>query len=152
ASFLLLLVAANAGAHPALDASHEEAAWRNAHPTLRVGVFAGDHMPLEAWIGGQPEGLGIDYVRLLASRAGLQVAFHPFTDWTALASRSARQPPPFGLLLALPDTGGNDGSLRRLRPYLTAAPVLVTRRNDTRTRDRRDLDRARILIERRFHD
>jgi len=152
ASFLLLLVAANAGAHPALDASHEEAAWRNAHPTLRVGVFAGDHMPLEAWIGGQPEGLGIDYVRLLASRAGLQVAFHPFTDWNAVASRSARQPPPFDLLLALPDTRGNDGSLRLLRPYLTAAPVLVTRRNDTRTRDRRDLDRARILIERRFHD
>nr|WP_295382833.1 transporter substrate-binding domain-containing protein [Pseudoxanthomonas sp.] len=149
---LLLIVAASAAAHPALDLSPEEAAWRSAHPTLRVGVFAGDHMPLEAWMGGQPEGLGIDYARLLASRAGLQIAFHPFTDWDAVASPSARQPPPFDLLLALPETRGSDGQLRLLRPYLSAAPVLVTRRNDARTRDLRDLDRARILIERRFHE
>ena len=149
---LSLIVAANAAAHPSLALDQEEAAWRRAHPVLRVGVFAGDHMPLEAWMGGQPEGLGIDYVRLLASRAGLQIAFHPFTDWEAVASRSARQPPPFDLLLALPNTRGNEGHVRLLHPYLSAAPVLVTRRNDTRTRDQRDLDRARILIERRFHD
>lgn len=149
---LLLIVAANAAAHPALHLDPEETAWRNAHPTLRVGVFAGDHMPLEAWMGGQPEGLGIDYVRLLASRSGLQIAFHPFTDWDAVASRSARQPPPFDLVLALPDTRGGDGHFRLLRPYLSAAPVMVTRRDDARMRDQRDLDRARILIERRFHD
>lgn len=149
---LLLIVTARAAAHPALDLDQEEIAWRAAHPTLRVGVFAGDHMPLEAWMGGQPEGLGIDYARLLASRAGLQIAFHPFTDWDAVASRSARQPPPFDLLLALPNTRGNDANFRLLRPYLSAAPILVTRRNDTRTRDQRGLASARILIERRFHD
>ncbi|MGX5729202.1 ATP-binding protein [Pseudoxanthomonas beigongshangi] len=145
-------MAARAVAHPALELSPEEETWRRTHPTLRVGVFAGDHMPLEAWMGGQPEGLGIDYARLLASRAGLQIAFHPFTDWDTVASRTARRPPPFDLLLALPDTRGNDGHLRLLSPYLSAAPVLVTRRDDARTRDMRDLDRARILIERRFHD
>lgn len=45
---LLLIVTARAAAHPALDLDPEEIAWRAAHPTLRVGVFAGDHMPLEA--------------------------------------------------------------------------------------------------------
>jgi len=149
---LSLIVVAHAAAHTTLALDQEEIAWRRAHPVLRVGVFAGDHMPLEAWMGGQPEGLGIDYVRLLASRAGLQVAFHPFTDWEAIASRSARRAPPFDLLLALPHTRGDEGHVRLLRTYLSAAPVLVTRRDDTRTRDQRDLDRARILIERRFHD
>lgn len=35
---------------PPLDA--QEQAWRRAHPVVQVGVFAGDHMPVEAWVGG----------------------------------------------------------------------------------------------------
>jgi len=63
--------------------SRDEAEWRRSHPIIRVGVFAGDHMPFEAWRGGQPDGMAVDYARMLAGRAGMQLEFHPYADWNS---------------------------------------------------------------------
>jgi two-component system sensor histidine kinase EvgS len=149
----LLACAAFQGAHcqsrplPPLDPQLQ--AWRRAHTVVQVGVFAGDHMPAEAWVGGQPQGLGIDYVSLLAARAGLRLEFHPYTDWGAVAFDGSLGKA-FDLLPAQGVTPQRRDHFDFLKPYATVVPVLVVRKGDARIRDDGDLVRARIVIERRF--
>lgn len=126
-----------------------EEAWRQAHPVIEAGVFTGDHMPLETWRGGQPEGLAVDYARLLAGRVGLQLEFHPYTDWARVAFDDSA-PPPYDLLLAQPVTAGRRARFHLLRPFLSGPPVLVARRGDLQFRSNADLGKARLIVERRF--
>lgn len=36
--------------------SADESAWIAAHPVIDVGIFAGNHFPIEAWVaGGAPK-------------------------------------------------------------------------------------------------
>jgi PAS domain S-box-containing protein len=133
-----------------LDA--EEAQWRREHPVVRVGVFAGDHLPAETWVAGHPEGLGPDYARLLASKVGLRLSFDPFSDWQAISWPTASQPPRYELLVGQPDTPGRRGHLAFLRPYLKGYMMLVARRGDPRIRSEASLARARIVVERRYRE
>lgn len=128
----------------------EEAQWLREHPVVRVGVFAGDHLPAETWVAGHPEGLGPDYARLLAAKVGLRLSFDPFTDWQSVSWPGASQPPRYDLLLGQPDTPPRRRHLAFLRPYLKGYIMLVARRGDTRIRGERDLARARIVVERRY--
>lgn len=138
-------------AAPALvSLTPEEEAWRQAHPVVEVGVFAGDHMPLETWRGGQPEGLAVDYARLLAGRVGLQLHFRPYTDWTTLAFGDASRSVRYDLLLAQPVTEGRRARFHLLRPFLSGPPVLVARKGDLKIRSDADLDGARVIAERSF--
>ncbi|UNK48148.1 transporter substrate-binding domain-containing protein [Lysobacter sp. S4-A87] len=150
ASLLIVTRTASAeeGGVATLDA--EEAQWRREHPVVRVGVFAGDHLPAETWVAGHPEGLGPDYARLLAAKVGLRLSFDPFTDWEAISWPAASQPPRYDLLLAQPDTPARRSHLSFLRPYLKGYVMLVARRGDTRIRGEADLARARIVVERRY--
>ncbi|MFC3814308.1 transporter substrate-binding domain-containing protein [Lysobacter sp. GCM10012299] len=131
-----------------LDA--EETQWRRDHPVVRVGVFAGDHLPAETWVAGHPEGLGPDYARLLAAKVGLRLSFDPFTDWETISWPAASQTPRYDLLLGQPDTPARRGHFEFLRPYLKGYTMLVARRGDTRIRGEGDLARARIVVERRY--
>jgi len=45
---------------PQVKLTPQETEWIAAHPVIEVGVFAGNHYPLEAWVAGAPEGIGID--------------------------------------------------------------------------------------------
>ncbi|HEY5852061.1 MAG TPA: transporter substrate-binding domain-containing protein [Lysobacter sp.] len=130
--------------------SAEEQAWRQQHPVVRVGVFAGDHLPAESWVAGHPEGLGPDYVRLLAAKVGLRLSFDPFTDWETVSWPAPSQVPRYDLLLGQPNTAARRTHLEFLRPYLKGYLVLVARRGDTRIRDESDITRARIVVERRY--
>ncbi|MDR7135396.1 PAS domain S-box-containing protein [Lysobacter niastensis] len=131
---------------PALTPSEES--WRREHPVVHVGVFTGDHMPLETWLGGHPEGLGVDYARLLAARVGLRLEFHPYTDWGGMAFGDSKAA--YDLLVAQPVTPERLKRFHLLRPYLSGYPMLVARKGDPRIRDDSDLTRARIVTERRF--
>lgn len=134
---------------PALILSKEEAAWRQAHPVIRVGVFAGDHMPFEAWRGGQPDGMAVDYARMLAGRAGMQLDFHPYSDWSAV-SVGSRDGAGFDLLLTQPVRPDRMGRFLMLRPYAFTSPAIVTRNGAAAAHTSRDLRRSRIVVERRF--
>ncbi|MDR0184019.1 ATP-binding protein [Lysobacter arvi] len=128
-----------------------EEAWRRAHPVVQVGVFAGDFVPFEAWRGGRPEGLGVDYIRALATRAGMQLEFHPYTDWEAVAIGQSKQPAPYDILLAQPAIGQRMERFYMLRPFVSSQRiVLVARKGDLQIRSDADLDAARVVIERRF--
>ncbi|HVK52803.1 MAG TPA: transporter substrate-binding domain-containing protein [Pseudoxanthomonas sp.] len=134
---------------PTLILSKEEAAWRQANPVIRVGVFAGDHMPFEAWRGGQPDGMAVDYARMLAGRAGMQLDFHPYSDWNSV-SVGTREGAGFDLLLTQPVRPERMGRFIMLRPYAFTSPAVVTRNGAAAANTGRDLRRARIVVERRF--
>ena len=128
-----------------------ELAWRSEHPMVNVGVFAGDHLPAETWVAGQPEGFGVDYASLLAARAGLRLEFHPFAEWATVTYADPAQPMPYDLLLGQLSTVEGRGRFEFLRPYEAAHLMLVARKGDLQIRSERDLDHARIAIERPFH-
>jgi two-component system sensor histidine kinase EvgS len=136
---------------PPLQLNGEEVAWRNAHRDVRVGVFAGDHLPAETWAAGRPEGFGVDYARLLAERAGLRLEFRPFVDWVQVAHGDTRVPLQYDLLLAQTPHINRANRLVFLRPYEAGKFMLVARRGDTRMAGDEHLATARIAIERQFH-
>ncbi|WP_267222074.1 ATP-binding protein [Dyella silvae] len=122
--------------------------WVVAHPVVEVGIYTGDHLPAESWVAGVPQGLGVDYTKLLLGRLGLRPQFRPFSDWQDVAYGDGSTSGPFDLLVAQ-RTGANNRFIY-LRPYTAAEFVLVARKGDQVIRDENDLTRARIAIERGF--
>lgn len=147
-TFLLAAPASAWQAEVPLALTPDEATWRQAHPVIRVGVFAGDHMPYETWRGGQPDGLAVDYLRLLAGRTGLQLEFRPYTSW----EEASFGPGAIGsdLILTQPVKADRMERFLMLRPYAYTSPALIAREGDPRIRDEADLKNARIVVERRF--
>ncbi|BDU18329.1 ATP-binding protein [Lysobacter auxotrophicus] len=142
---------ASAAQRAQISLTPSEDAWRRAHPVIQVGVFAGDFVPFEAWRGGRPEGLGVDYIRTLAARAGMQVEFHPYTDWEAIALGTSGTAEPYDVLLAQPVIAQRMERFHMLRPFAASQQVmLVARKGDLQIRQARDLDSARVVVERRF--
>lgn len=124
----------------------EETDWVTAHPVVDVGIYAGNHFPLEAWVAGAPEGMGADYAKLVASRIGLRLQFRPFTDWDAVAYDDSLQPVPFDLLVGQPYRRSQ--RLIYLKPYAESEFVMVARKGDQRMLGESDLATARIAMER----
>ncbi|HET6553415.1 MAG TPA: transporter substrate-binding domain-containing protein [Dyella sp.] len=140
--------AVTAGFNATITLTREEEAWRERHPVLDVGVYSGDRMPAETWVAGRPEGFGVDYVRLLAGKAGLRLAFHPYSDpEAALADPSSG---PYDLLSAVSSLQAQKVGLEMLKPYGLGRPTLVARKGDVQIRSGDDLAHARIAVERDF--
>ncbi|WP_158536955.1 transporter substrate-binding domain-containing protein [Dyella sp. AtDHG13] len=147
--FLVVLALASgvhASTSPAVELTPEESAWIAAHPVIQVGVYAGNHFPLEAWVAGAPDGMGVDYAKRLASRVGLRLQFRPFTDWDGIAFNEADQPMPFDLLVGQPV--GRNAQLIYLKPYAEGSFVMVARKGDLQILDESSLAHARIATER----
>lgn len=125
----------------------EEETWRREHSVVQVGVYAGDHMPLEGWVGGQPAGIGVDYARLLASYAGLRLEFHPFTNWLE-ARHPTRPASDFDLFVAQRVLPLPPERFNFLQPYMTVGAMLVTRQNDQIVRQDSTFEGRRIAVER----
>jgi hypothetical protein len=134
----------SAAEDPQVKLTPQETEWIAAHPVIEVGVFAGNHYPLEAWVAGAPEGIGIDYAKLLASRVGMRVQFRPFTDWEAVSLGEM----PASLDLLVGQSHGFTSHFDYLNPYVQTQFVLVARRGDLKIRSEADLAHARIAVER----
>jgi signal transduction histidine kinase/ABC-type amino acid transport substrate-binding protein/DNA-binding NarL/FixJ family response regulator len=130
--------------------SGEEAAWRDSHRTVRVGVFAGDHLPIETWAAGRAEGFGVDYARLLVARAGMQADFRPYVDWEQVTRGLRGEHLPYDLLLGQSSHADEPDRFGFLAPYDAGRFMLVARRDDTRMASGQNLVAARLVIERRF--
>jgi two-component system, NarL family, sensor histidine kinase EvgS len=128
----------------------EEDAWRSGHRVVSVGVYAGDHLPTESWVAGRPEGFAVDYVRLLAGRAGLRLDFHPYSD--VKAAMSVDPAGAYDLMLHVSTTGPYKSRFDFLRSYGEGPEILVGRKNNERIRSQKDLDHARIAVEREFSE
>jgi len=97
-------------------------------------------------VAGAPEGLGVDYARLLAGRVGIRLQFRPFTRWDDIAFGTGDKPIPFDLLVGQPT--GRNPQLEYLNVYMESPLVLVALKGDLQIRDEGDLTHARIVIER----
>lgn len=129
--------------------SPAEEQWVHDHNVVQVGVYAGDHMPIEGWIGGQPQGMGVDYARLLASYAGLRLEFHPFTDWS-IALGNGTPDSEFELYVGQGVIPELEPRFYLLRAYMTGAGIVVVRQNEQILRRDSTLDGRRIAAERPF--
>ena len=126
--------------------SEDELAWIAQHPVVDVGIFAGNHFPVEAWVAGGAEGIGVEYAKLLAGRVGLRLQFRPFTDWDAVTFSDSGKPIPFDLLVGQPYQRSD--RLDYLQPYIETSLVLVARKGDLKIRTDADVVHGRIAMER----
>jgi len=124
----------------------QESEWLAEHPVIQVGIFAGNHFPLEAWVAGSAEGFGVDYAKRVASQVGLRLQFRPFTDWEYVTFDDVAKPIPFDLLVGQPY--GVSKRLEYLKPYVEAGFVMVARKGDLNILDEQSLTNARISVER----
>ncbi|QNK01470.1 ATP-binding protein [Dyella telluris] len=142
----LLVSGARAASTAGVELSPQESAWIAAHPVIQVGVYAGNHFPLEAWVAGAPDGFGVDYAKRLASRVGLRLQFRPFTEWDYVAFDDVDKPVPFDLLVAQPY--GRNSRFEYLKPYVESGFVMAARKGDLQILDESSLAHARIATER----
>lgn len=127
--------------------SPDEQTWLREHPVVQVGVYAGDHMPIEGWVGGQPQGMGVDYAKLLASYAGLRLEFHPFTDWS-IALGNGTPDSEFDLYVGQGVIHELTPRFYLLRPYMTGSGIVVVRQDEQIIRRDSTLEGRRIAVER----
>ncbi|WP_430389236.1 ATP-binding protein [Dyella sp. 20L07] len=122
--------------------------WVTKHPVIHVGVYTGDHLPLETWQDDRPQGIGPEYIQLLAAKAGLKVVFEPFSDWAGVTAPEAQIP--YDALVAQKFSPNRQASFLPLKPYAYERVVAVTRKDDPNIRSERDLTSARLIVERRY--
>lgn len=127
--------------------SPDEQSWLREHPVVQVGVYAGDHMPIEGWVGGQPQGVGVDYAKLLAFYAGLRLEFHPFTDWS-IALGNGTPDSEFDLYVGQGVIQELTPRFYLLRPYMTGSGIVVVRQDEQIIRRDSTLEGRRIAVER----
>lgn len=132
---------------PISSLTPDEDKWIREHPVVQVGVYAGDHMPMEGWVEGQPQGMGVDYARLLAAYANLRSEFHPFTDWEG-AQEGGPSSPNFDLYVAQGVSSQLTPRFQFLRPYVTGSAVIVVRQIESVIRRDSTLEGRRIAVER----
>ena len=63
-----------------LDLSDEEKAWLNSHPVVRVHNEK-DWAPFNYFESGNPRGLSIDYMNLLAEKLGIEIKYVTGPSW-----------------------------------------------------------------------
>ncbi len=131
---------------PDVRLTQEESDWLAAHPVVQVGVLSTNHFPVEAWVAGNPEGIGVDYIKLLASRAGLRLQFRPFSNYEEVSFGDNKIDLPYEVLVGQPF--GASKRFDYLPIYAESPFVMVSPKGDLKIRKEADLERARIVIER----
>ncbi len=149
-AFCLPLAWVHATPAEGLSLEPQELAWIEAHPVVKVGVFAGDNLPVESWVAGRAEGMGVDYARLLARRLGVQLEFLPYAPGSYESSTSSDETLPFDLLLGEPITADGSRRFNYLKPLIDGPPTMVTRKDANTIRYESDLAHMRLVVERNF--
>lgn len=88
-SALLVLLCQAAGAIASTGAvggkgllTNEEKAWAARHPVLRVGMLS-NVKPIEYMQDGKPQGLSVEYLRVISDKTGLEFSYVPYTGLAA---------------------------------------------------------------------
>lgn len=67
--------------------TEEETAWINEHPVIRSTNYT-KWPPLDFIENGKPTGLSVDYLKLIASKVGLEIEFVSGDDWPVLLQQA----------------------------------------------------------------
>ena len=102
-----------------------EQAWLRDHPVIRVGNET-DWAPYDFAEAGEPRGLSVDYLTLLAARLGLRIAFVTGPPWQGLLDMARRRE--VDVLLNAVDVPDRRPYLAFTRPYFRSLAVTVARK------------------------
>ncbi len=118
--------------HPSVRLTAQERAWLQSHPKVTVANEL-DWPPFDFAVQGEPRGLSIDLVRLVADKVGMTPQFVNGYNWAQLVGKFKA-----GEIDALPAVYLTPGRMKYMeftKPYATNPSVLVVRddRPDIRT-------------------
>jgi len=105
-----------------IDLTESEQAWIEGHPVIRVHNET-DWPPFNFNVGGTPSGFSIDYIRLLAEQAGLDVEFVSGPSWNDFLDMMRAGD--LDVMLNIVDTPARREYLLFTAPYAITSPVLA---------------------------
>ncbi|MCY1496642.1 Sensor protein EvgS [compost metagenome] len=143
------LLAASAWAEPErLPLSVQERAWRDAHPSLRVGIERTGWPPFDiVESDGSYRGISADYLERAAGRLGLRVEPVYFDSWDQAleALRTGR----VDVLPSVAQTPEREGRMLFSEPYLISNSLIFSR-YDVQVQGLDDLAGKRVAMERGY--
>jgi len=116
--------------------SQEEIAWIAANPVIRVHNEM-DWPPYNFNVDGEPSGFSIDYMRLLAEQAGLEVEFISGPTWNEFLDMMRAGD--LDVMLNIVDTPARREFLLYTDPYAITSPVLAVQEQVTGLNSLNDL-------------
>jgi ABC-type amino acid transport substrate-binding protein len=146
-SSLLLLLAAFApfasAQSPDLDLTAEELAWIADNPVIRVHNET-NWPPYNFNVDGEPTGFSIDYMRLVAERAGFEIDFVSGPDWNEFLDMMRSGD--LDVMLNIVDTPARREFLLFTEPYAITSPVLAVQEQVTGLSSLNDLAGRNVCI------
>ena len=137
------------GQSPDLDLNAEELAWLEQHPTVRVHNET-DWPPYNFSIDGEPAGFSIDYMRLLAEVAGLNVEFVSGPSWDEFLDlmRSGE----LDVMLNIADIPSRRSFLLFTQPYAISSTVIAVQEHVSGIESFDDLEDQVVCVPRGFSE
>ena len=129
--------------------SPRQSEWLGRHPTIILGLYDSGWPPFESIRDGRLEGLGYDYMTLVAQRLGVQVEVRRYNDWSEVLDAACRGEVDVVMNITL--TADRTLCMVYTRGYVDAPLAVVGRLDDTRTSTDPDLQGLRVVTERDIH-
>ncbi len=136
------------GAATGASLSSRQTEWLGRHPTIILGIYDSGWPPFESVHDGRPQGLGYDYLSLLAQRLGVRVDVRKYRSWGEVLDAACRGEVDVVMNIIL--TADRTRCLVYTRAYVDAPLAVVGRPDDTRTSNDPDLHGLRVVTERDF--
>lgn len=143
----MLAVRADAPAAPA-SLSSRQSEWLGRHPTIILGIYDSGWPPFESMHDGRPQGLGYDYLSLLARRLGVRVDVRRYGSWAEVLDAACRGE--IDVVMNITLSADRTRCVVYTRAYMDAPLAVVGRPDDTRTSTDPDLHGLRVVTERDF--
>ncbi|MNK07920.1 Virulence sensor protein BvgS precursor [compost metagenome] len=128
--------------------SPRQSEWLAQHTTITLGIYDSGWPPFESLQSGQPQGLGYDYLSLLAERLGLRVEVRTYRGWGEVLEAACRGE--VDLVMNVTLTADRTRCMVYTRAYAEAPLAVVGRNDDTRASQDPDLHGLRVVTEREF--
>ncbi len=123
--------------------SADERQWISEHPTIRVHNEM-DWPPFNFNVNGQPTGYSIDFMNLVASRAGLQVEYISGPSWQEFLDMT--QSGELDVMLNLSPTPERAEYLNFTEPYLLVAVAIVVNDPTLQVNSIQDLHGKKLAV------
>jgi polar amino acid transport system substrate-binding protein len=128
---------------PDLDLTAEELAWIADNPVIRVHNET-NWPPYNFNVDGEPTGFSIDYMRLVAERAGFEIDFVSGPDWNEFLDMMRSGD--LDVMLNIVDTPARREFLLFTEPYAITSPVLAVQEQVTGLSSLNDLAGRNVCI------
>lgn len=131
--------------HPLLAPSltPEEKRWLAAHPIIRVSSEP-DYAPFDYQIKGEPVGYSVDYVRLLARRLNIRLAFVKDTWGNLLEKAKHREVDLLHTIFKTP--AEREAYLNFTKPYKQTLDAIVTKKERVGIRTLSDIEHLHLAL------